>query len=102
MASHPAGSVEVFISVVSETLADGERWFASAHFHGTQGGERIAGVFDYSYTPFHTRQAAAEDALLRTTSRLRSMLGDGVAIVFATPRGHGAGDADSREASLTR
>jgi hypothetical protein len=101
MTSPPAGQVEVSIAVVSETLADGERWFASAYFHGTHRGERIAGVFDYSYTPFRTRREATDDAMLRTVARLRRMLGEDAQISFAPARlDDPAGDANLSEAAL--
>ena len=87
MTPHRVGNVEVSISVIAETMPDGERWFASAHFHGTHDGDRIAGVFDYSYTPFRTQAEAAEDALRRTTQRLRQMLGDDIDVAFARAPG---------------
>ena len=67
--------LEVTISLVSEQQSSGTRWFASAQFHGYADEDRISGLFDYSYTPYPSAAAAAQDAVVRTKNRLAQLFG---------------------------
>ena len=75
MSSSAIGTVLVTISLSSELHPEGPRWFATAHFHGYTDGERVSGFFDYSYTPYLSATAAAEDAVTRIRKRLITIFG---------------------------
>lgn len=79
--------VEVTISLVTEDQPAGTRWFASARFHGYADEARISGFFDYSYTPYASAAAAAQDAVVRTRRRLDQLFGLPVVPVIRMPMG---------------